>query len=190
MHSLLKKYSWLRFVIGGFIVSLGVLIIILACINMGQLQNVINIVIGSSLIMFGCVFICGNIFSETHKTFTPSLIAGSVILAAGISVLVGRFHLGVNLPISFIVYFLAIFTLALGAASLFKGISLIYYREKPILIVLMFVVATVAIVLGILGLCFVNKLVTIAYIMLGILLIVIGTIYIAISAINNHKQEN
>ena len=48
MHALLNKYKWLKYVIGGFIVSLGILIIILTCTKMGQLQNVINIVIGCS----------------------------------------------------------------------------------------------------------------------------------------------
>lgn len=189
MNSLLNKYSWLRYVIGGFIVSLGILIIILACINMGQLQNVINIVIGASLILFGIIFICGNIFSETHKTFTPSLIIGSLVLTAGICIIIGRFHLGVNLPIEFIVYFIAISLLALGAASLFKGISLIYFKEKPILVVLMFAVATIGIVAGILGLCFVPKLVAITYIMLGIILIIVGIIYITITAVK-YKKSN
>ena len=189
MNSLLKKYGWMKYVIGGFVVSLGILIIILACINMGQLQNVINIVIGSSLILFGCIFVCGNLFSETHKTFTLSLIIGTLLIAAGITVIVGRFHLGVHLPPELIVYFLAISLLALGAVSLFKAISLIYFKERPILIVLMFVVATLGIVAGILGLCFVPKLVSITYVILGIILIIIGIIYIAISAMKDKKAE-
>ncbi len=189
MHALLNKYKWLKYVIGGFIVSLGILIIILTCTKMSQLQNVINIVIGVSLIIFGVIFMCGSLFSETHKPITPSLIAGSIFVAAGISVIIARFHLGMSLPIELIVYFISILILAFGAFCLFKAISLIYYKEKPLWITLLFFIATVGIVLGILGLCFVPKLVTIAYIILGIALIVVGIIYITLSAVKNKTAE-
>ena len=63
MNSVFQKYKWLKYLVGGFIVMLGVLIIILACLNIGSVGNVINIVISVGLILIGLVVcvICGSI---------------------------------------------------------------------------------------------------------------------------------
>lgn len=190
MNTLLNKYKWLKYAIGAFVVALGVVIIILACLSIGHLANVINIVVAVSLIILGIVFICANLFTETHKTITLALLLGSFSITAGVVLLVGKFHLGTDLlHTGLLVYFIAIFALAIGTASIAKAISMIVYRQKVSWIVLMFVLGTVAITAGILSLVFANKLQQPAYIILGVVLVVIGIAIIVTSAVNKSEKE-
>ena len=189
MNALFNRYKWLKYAIGAFIIALGVTIIILACLSLGHLANVINIVIAVSLMIIGIVFICGNLFTETHKTITLSLILGAVSITLGVLLLVCKFHLGVDLlHTNLLVYFIAIFALALGAASIAKAITMIHYRQKTVNIVLMFVLATIAITAGILALVFADKLQQPAYIILGVVLVVLGIAFIVIAAANKSKE--
>lgn len=189
MNSLLQKHKWMRYLIGSAIVALGVLIIILACLNLGNLFKVINIVVSVSLLIFGLAMIAINLFQETHKAITLSTIIGALAIAMGITLLVSAFALGFSLDPRIPVYLTAIFILAFSVIALFKAISLIYYREKVALIVLMFVIATVGITLGILALCFIGQLVTANYIILGIGLVILGIIAIVMVAVDKKAKE-
>ena len=189
MNALFNKYKWLRYALGAFIVALGVTIIILACLSLGHLANVINIVVAVALMVIGIVFICGNLFTETHKTITLSLIVGSLSITLGVLLLVCKFHLGIDLlHTNLLVYFIAIFALAIGAASIAKAITMIYYRQKTLNIVLMFILATVAITAGILALVFSKQLQQPAYIILGVVLVVLGIAFIVLAAANKSKE--
>ena len=190
MNALFNKYKWLRYALGAFIVALGVTIIILACLSLGHLSNVINIVVAVALMIVGLVFICANLFTETHKTITLSLILGAVSITLGIVLLVGKFHLGIDLlHTNLLVYFIAIFALALGTAAIAKASTMIYYRQKTLNIVLIFILGTVAITAGILALVFSNKLQQPAYIILGVVLVVLGITFIVLAALNNKNKE-
>ena len=190
MNALLNKYKWLKYAIGAFTIALGVTIIILACLSLGHLANVINIVVAVSLMIIGIIFVCANLFSETHKTITLALLIGSISITGGVVLLVSKFHLGTDLlHTGLLVYFIAIFSLALGAALIAKAITMIYYRQKTALIVLMFVIATVAITAGILSLIFADKLQQPAYIILGVVLVVLGIAMIIVSSIPKKEKE-
>ena len=184
MNSLLNKYKWLKFLLGAFVVALGVTIIILACLNAGKVPEIINIVLACGFLLLGVFFITVNIATETHKTFTMSAIIGIGALTIGILMLITRFYLKTVLGTDFIVYLTCLSLLVAGAFSLIKGISLIIYKEKALLITIMFFLAIVSITLGILGLCYVSKLVSTSYILLGASLVAVGTISIIYSAID------
>ena len=189
MGLLFKKYKWLKYAFGAAVIALGVVIIILACLSIGNIAKVIDIVIASALIIVGLVFVCISLFTETHKMFPLSLIVGSLSTTLGITLLVGKFALGASLPLILLVYLIGIFTLTLGTVCIFKAISMIYYRQKTFYIVLLFILATIGIVGGILSLVFANKLQTPAYIMLGIALVIVGIVGIVFSAVNSKEKE-
>lgn len=190
MNSVFEKYKWLKYVIGSFVVGLGVLVIILACVTSSQtLQNTMAIVISIAAFIFGLVFVLIGLLSETHKGFTLSLLFAALCLTAGIVLLIDVFHLKDAINTMVIVYSLVIFVLVFGAIALAKAISLIVYKERKGLIFLFFVVAILAIVLGILGLVFGNKLQTAAYIILGILVLVAGILIIVFSLLSKKKKE-
>ena len=189
MNSLLTKYKWIKYALAAAVVCLGIIIIILACLNIGQIQNVIDIVVAIALMVFGIAFICASIFSETHISITLSLILGSLAITGVIVLLIGRFHLGINLDLKILVYLIGVFSIVFGGACIFKAISMIYYRQKTMLVVLMFALATVAITAGILSIVFAGNLVTPAYIILGIIFVVVGIIGIVLAAVGDKKKE-
>ena len=106
--------------------------------------------------------------------------------------MVARFGIGFTIKNILLVYILAVLTLVFGVASLFKVISLIVYKEKKTLIVIMALVAVAAITLGILGIVFAPKLgelVVAAFVILGILVLVAGILMIVFSVLSDKKKS-
>ena len=189
MNTLFEKYKWLKYAIGAFIIALGILIIILASIGTNTLQEVITIVLASASMLIGIVLIVVALLSESHKGFTLTLVIGSAAITAGIVLLIDVFALHHYFDNKLLVYLISIFTLVFGVASIIKGISLIVFKEKRSLIVLLFGVGTLALVGGILGIVFCPDLVKAAYIVLGVLILVAGILLIIFSAIGTKKRD-
>lgn len=192
MNNILEKYKWIKYVMGAFIIALGILIIVLACLNRDALENAITIVISIALLILGLASLIITLFSETHKGFTYSLLISSLIISAGIILLIGRFTDLFKIDPTLLVYALSVITLVFGSACLFKGISLIVYKQNKPLIVAFFAVAVAAITLGILGIVFAKDLgglITAAYVILGILVLVTGVLIIVLAALNDKKKS-
>lgn len=182
MNLLFEKYKWLKFVLGGLIIVFGVVVIILAAVNTGEVGKVINIVVASGLFVLGGLILVTSLITETHKPITSALFLSSIIITFGVLVLLLRFHFHIDLT-GLLVYLLAVFLLVFGTVALAKAVLLIIYKQKPVFIALMFILAVLGITAGILGLCFANKLVATSYILLGVILVAIGTVLVAIPAI-------
>ena len=189
MNSVFQKYKWLKYLVGGFIVMLGVLIIILACLNIGSVGNVINIVISVGAILIGIILLFTVLFSETHKLFTVTMVLSALLITTGILALISRFGLRFEIKMDLLVYLIGIYTIAFGALCIAKAVSLIVYKEKGTWIALLFVVAALAITVGILTLCFVGQLVQASYIVLGVSLVVVGILYIVFAVLSEKKQS-
>ena len=97
MNSLFEKYKWLKYVIGSFIIALGVLVIILASVGSGAVKTAITIVMAIAAMVVGLVFLLIALLSESHKGFTTTLLFGAIGLAAGIVLLVQYFGLHIAL---------------------------------------------------------------------------------------------
>ena len=182
MNLLFEKYKWLQYVLGGLVVVFGVVVIILAAVNTGEVGKVINIVVASGLFVLGGLLLVTSLLTETHKPITSALFLSAIIITFGILVLLLRFHFHIDLT-GLLVYLLAIFLLVFGTIALSKAILLIIYKQKAVFIVLMFVLAVLGITAGILGLCFADKLLPTSYILLGVILVATGTVLIALPAI-------
>ena len=192
MNNILEKYKWIKYAMGAFIIALGILIIVLACLNRDALENAITIVISIALLILGLTSLIITLFSETHKGFTYSLLISSLIISAGIILLIGKFTDLFKIDPTLLVYALSVITLVFGSACLFKGISLIVYKQNKPLIVAFFAVAVLAITLGILGIVFAKDLgglITAAYVILGILVLVTGVLIIVLAALNDKKKS-
>ena len=189
MNSLFQKYKWLKYLIGGFIVALGIVVIILACLNTGKVPAIINITVSVGAMLVGLVLLFTMLLSETHKLFTVTMVASALLISLGILFLVARFGIGFMLDARLLVYLIAIFTLTFGVLALAKAVSLIVFKEKASWIALLFAVAVIGITLGILSLCYVGKLVQAAYIILGIALVAVGIVYIVVAILSEKKKE-
>ena len=190
MNSIFEKYQWLKYVIFSFLVALGVLVIILACLRTGSVPETMNITFAIAMMVFGVGLLVISLTSETHKPLTATFFVSALLIAVGILTLVARFGLKIAFSMNFIVYIQAIFLIVLGGAALLKAIFLIVYREKPLFVFTMFAIATIAVVLGILGLCYVPKLISAAYIILGILFVIAGILGIVFSMLATKKKAD
>ena len=188
MNSIFEKHKWLKYVLFSFVVALGVLIIILACLKTGTVPSIINITLAVGAMVLGLFLLITSLLSETHKPITLSYILASALIAMGIILLIARFGIHSDFKTVLIVYILAVILLVFGVASIIKAISLIIYREKKSFIILMFGLATLSVVLGILGLCFADNLISTSYIILGIILLIVGIIGITFGAIADKKN--
>ena len=185
MNSIFEKYKWLKYLVGSFVVALGILVIVLACLQLGALATAINIVIAVAAMLLGVFLLITCILSETHKGFTFTLILSAALITAGIVLLITN----PSVPTPAMVHIFSIGAIVFGTISLIKGISLIVYKERVSLIVLMFVIAVVGITVGIIALCNVNALVQASYILFGVLLIVAGILFISFSIITDKKKK-
>ena len=187
MNSLFEKYKWLKYVVGSFIIALGVLVIILASVGSGAVKTAITLVMAIAGMIIGLVFLLIALLSESHKGFTTTLLFGAIAIAAGIVLLVQYFGLHDSFNDQLLVYTISIFALVFGTISIAKAVSLIVFKEKPALIVLLFIVAIACIVGGILGIVFVGNLIQAAYIILGVGILVVGVLFLVFSAIKTKK---
>ena len=188
MNSVFEKYKWLKYVLGAFIIVVGVVVIILACLVPDKTSTITDIILATGLILLGLFLFINSIFFESHKGFTSTFIIAAAMITGGIAILVGKFGIGISLSGQFLVDVISITALVVGVLSLVKGVSLIIYKEKGGLIFLAMLVSVAGIVSGILGLCFAPKLVTASYILMGIVLIAGGILFIVFTIINNKKK--
>ena len=188
MNSIFEKHKWLKYVLFSFLIALGVAIIIVACLKTGTVPSIINVTLAVGAMILGLFLLITSLLSDTHKLITVSYIFASVLIALGIILLIARFGIHNELNVLLIVYIPSVMLLVFGVAAIIKAISLIIYREKRSFIILMFFAATLSIVLGVLGLCFANKLISTSYIILGILLLVAGILGITFGAIADKKN--
>lgn len=188
MNSIFEKHKWLKYVLFSFLIALGVAIIIVACLKTGTVPSIINVTLAVGAMILGLFLLITSLLSDTHKLITVSYIFASVLIALGIILLIARFGIHNELNVLLIVYIPSVILLVFGVAAIIKAISLIIYREKRSFIILMFFAATLSIVLGVLGLCFANKLISTSYIILGILLLVAGILGITFGAIADKKN--
>lgn len=189
MNSIFQKRPWIKYVAGGFVITLGVLVIILASLWLQHLQNVVNIVVASSCLIMGLIILFSFFLSETHKLFTMTMLFSALLFTVGVALLVCRFGLKFTIDIKILVYILAIFILSFALVTLCKSISLIYFKEKVIWIILMISLTVICITLGVLSIVFANNLVRAACITLGVSLIVVGILLIVFSIMNDKKKE-
>ena len=188
MNSIFEKYKWLKYVLASFVILVGALIIILGCLEPGSTTKIIDIILAVGLFVLATFLFVSCILSESHKPFTITLLIATLLFAGGILLLIARFAFaGLVAPV-FPVYILAVTTLVFGVAALIKGISLVVYKEKRTWIFLLFTIATVAITLGILGLCYADQLLSVTYVILGILLVAAGILWIIFTMVDEKKK--
>ena len=187
MHSVFEKYKWLKYVLGGLTIALGITVIILALLSVKNVGVVVNIVVSTGFILMGVLILIMSLLSETHKPITASLLISTLLIELGIVLLIMRFHLHINLTDALTVFVLALFLLVFGAVALAKGVTLIIYKQRVLFIILLFIFATLGITAGILGLCFAKNLIPFAYVLLGTIMVAVGAVIMAVKSIG-HKE--
>ena len=193
MNSIFEKHKWLKYVVGAFIVIMGILVIVFGSMkNIGTLEEIVAITLSVGAFIIGLFLLVTCLLNESHKGFTLGLLISTLLLSSGIILLVTKFGIKFGLPNTLLVYIITISILVLGVVCLVKAISLIIYKERKGLIALFIICAILGITLGILGVCFAKDsgLIAAAYIILGVAIVTIGIISLIFAAISDKKKKD
>ena len=183
MRTLISRFKWIGFALGillilaGLTVS-GISIAIAAGAIDGSIITIILSVAGAVLFfILGAIYLAAGLASSLSHFFESSFILGAFCIAAGVVLLLER-----NEVANIIIYLLAVALIAIGAVYLIRGIQYIIYKQETIRIVLAFVIATLAILFGVLALCLKDKLFIGINIGVGALIVAVGILQIIATA--------
>ena len=170
MKSLFSKYVWLQLILSILLLFGGTIIVVFA-INGKEdiLADALNIVAAVIFFLFGAFAILASFVFESKKYFTNGLLYGSASIALGVFLCLKKLVL-----LEYLVYFLAIFFIVVGAIELIKAVIITAKKEKTSAIIITYIVAAVFIAAGILALVFNNKVKTAFCVVAGILLFAAG----------------
>ena len=167
---------------GALLVAIGSLTLAFAITNIDIVDKVLSISLAVSLFLIGALNIAVALIVHTSDFFSSSILFGSLAVAFGVILTVNQDLIG-----SFIVYLLGSFMICLGAVCLLKAVLFIKYKQNLGWIIFHFAVATIAIALGILVICFRNESKVALYVVIGATIILAGAGEVII-AIKNFIQ--
>lgn len=182
----LKEQKWMLIVYASLIIAIGLVEFILSIINLGVAIKVVSYFVACALLIVGLLHIIACFVSETKAFFKGALVLGSIAISLGVVLFIDPFFIS-----GMLIYFVAVLALALGVVLIAKGVLGIIYKYKGIWIFLYFLIATLAIVFGILALVYQGQFTQIIYCATGAFLFVLG-IFLLIFAIKalTYKDPN
>ena len=148
----LGEQKWMLIVYAVLFITIGLLEFILSIVKLGVAVQVMSYSIAVGLFIVGLMHIIVSLVADTKAFFKAALILGCIAIAIGVVLCISPF-----LMKDFVVLFVAILAIALGAVLLVKAILAIIYRYNGFWVFLYFLFATVCITFGILALVFENK---------------------------------
>lgn len=181
MGELFKKYSWLKLVVATLLLAAGILIFVLAIIDPASLDLAFSIIAAVILFFAGALTIFAGLFLEERRFFSGTFAYAAFIIAIGVLLCVDPGLLSVAT-----ILFFGILLCVVGGTAVIKGIVSAVYKDKKSWIIASFIVAAVAITLGVLLLVFYEaaELKVFFYICLSIIVAALG----ALILINGIKQ--
>lgn len=165
----LKEQKWMLIVYASLFIAIGLVEFILSIIDLGAAIKVVSYAVASSLLVVGLLHIIASFISDTKAFFKGALVLGSIAIAMGVVLFIQPYLIA-----GFLIYFVAVFALAIGAVLLVKGILAIIYKYKGLWIFLYFLLAVIAIVFGILALVYQGSFTQIIYCATGAFLFAFG----------------
>ena len=184
----LREQKWMLFVYAALFIAIGLVEFILSIINLDAGIKVVSYSIASALLLVGLLHIITSFINDTKAFFKGALILGSIAIAIGVVLFIVPWIIP-----EFLIYFVAVLALALGAVLITKAVLAIIFKYKVSWIIVYFVLAAVAITFGILSLVYRMTFTQIIYCATGAVLLGLG-IFILIYAIRSYKkiapQEN
>lgn len=169
MKELFKKYIWLQIIMGVLLLAVGITTIVLAFVNGSIIDRTLSIIIAVALFIFAAIMFFSALLAESKSVFSVALIYGSLFIALGVVLLVHPYLIS-----TIFVTMLAVFLIAYGGITLFKGVTLIYFRVKWYWIALLFLLGSIGIAGGILALCYPGVAFTVTFVVLGVGLVALG----------------
>ena len=184
----LKEQKWMIIVYGVVLFAVGLIELIISIVDLASAIKVVSYTIAIGLFIIGVLHIITNLVQDTKSFFRGALFMGCVCIAVGVVFIVVPEVLG-----TFLIYFVASLVIALSAVFIAKAIIGIKFRYKVGWIIFYFAVATIGIVLSILGFVYIEKSSAVAqviYCVMGAVIAVIGILVLifGIKALTKKKE--
>ena len=180
----LKEQKWMLIVYASLFIVIGLVEFILGIINPALAIRVVSYIIAAGLLMVGLLHIIASLVADTKAFFKGALILGSIALTLGILLFIYPYMLA-----EYLVFFIAIFAIAIGVVLITKAIIAIVYKYKAGWIVLYFLMAAVSITFGILALVYQGQFTQIIYCATGVFLFALG-IFLLIFGVKALSNKN
>ena len=148
----LGEQKWMLIVYAVLLITIGLIEFILSIVRLDIAVQVMSYSIAAGLFIVGLMHIIVSLIADTKAFFRASLILGCIAIAVGVVLCITPILLE-----GFVVLFVAILAIALGAVLIVKAILAIVYKYKGLWIFLYFLFATICITFGILALVFERK---------------------------------
>lgn len=148
----LGEQKWMLIVYAVLLITIGLIEFILSIVRLDIAVQVMSYSIAAGLFIVGLMHIIVSLIADTKAFFRASLILGCIAIAIGVVLCIAP-----SLLEGFVVLFVAILSIALGAVLIVKAILAIIYKYKGLWIFLYFLFATICITFGILALVFGSK---------------------------------
>lgn len=174
MKNLINKYKWLSIVLGILLIIGGVVLVVISIIDQGLVNGVISVSTAVVLFLMGGMILISGIIGHYNTLFDLDMLTGSFLITIGVILCIKRDMLP-ELAVSVF----SIILLAYGGALVLKSITLLARRYKNTSqTVFALILGILAIVGGVLFLCFKNDVLQVVYISTGVLITFLGILYI------------
>lgn len=186
-----KEQKWMLIVYAVIFIAVGLVELILSIVDIDAAIKAVSYSIAAGLFVIGAMHLLTSFITDTKAFFKASLVLGAFLIAIGVVLVVEPY-----LVATFLIPFVAVLALAMGAIMLTKAILAIIYKYKVGWIILYFVFAAIAITFGVLILVYNNGASTqaiyaasgAAVVILGIVLLVFG-IKLLVAKDDNKKED-
>ena len=183
----LGEQKWMLIVYSVLLITIGLLEFILSIVKFSAAVQVMSYSLAVGLFIVGLMHIIVSLVADTKAFFKAALVLGCIAIAIGVILCINP-----NIMQGFVVLFVAILAIALGAVLIAKAIIAIVYKYKGFWIFLYFLFAVLCITFGILILVFERKDIIAAQIIFastGAFIMVVG-IFLLIAGIKAVTQKN
>lgn len=187
MDNSIYKNRWLQIVASTLFLVAGILIMVYGIIDQGSVTKVISIVLAVSCFITGALSLVTSFFVEPTKVMSTGLVVGSMSIALGVLLCCRTEVFG-----SIVVYFVGALALAVGGVALIKGVIMLVKKTPASTVVLFFIVAAIAITLGVLTFCYLNGAQQVIYVATGTVIALAGLAGLVLNIkhlVDNKKEK-
>ncbi len=189
MKSLLNKFKWLRIIIGGVFVALGIVMLVLALSDKSaDLTKTLCVILGIYCLLIGLFSTIVSLVVEAKTKLPVDLITGALFIGIGISIFIDL-DATAGILTAVVTTCVPWVLIALGSVLIVKAIILLIVKGEVASWVLAAIAGAVALTLGIV--LWVNRehLDDIIYSILAIVIIAVGALELIAGIIDTIKNK-
>ncbi len=171
MKSLLAKYKWLYLVLGAVLLAVGIVTMVIAINNPGNLTRLLCIIWAVFCFIVGAFGLATELAINPKSPYFSVIIAAGLIIGFGVFLCLEEATSVLNILVLVGVPWIVV---GVGSALVVKGIVLAVKKVTNYALFVSFIVGTILVTVGIISWILRDDMLTIIYIVVGSLITVAG----------------